>query len=122
MRIANPIYDSVFKHLMENLEIARGLIERLLGIEIIELVPQPHELTERQAAGVGDAQTRLRVYRIDFSAVVQQKDGSKHKVLIELQKSSKSEAVARFRNYLARHYAVPATAKTSNQRPNFTVR
>ena len=112
MRIANPIYDSVFKHLMENLEIARGLIARLLGVEILDLTPQPHEVTERQAAGVGDAQALMRVYRIDFSATMKLADGREHRVLIELQKASKCEAVSRFRNYLARHYAVPATAKS----------
>ena len=95
MRIANPIYDSVFKHLMENLEIARGLIARLLGVEILDLTPQPHEVTERQAAGVGDAQALMRVYRIDFSATMKQADGREHRVLIELQKASKCEAVSR---------------------------
>jgi valyl-tRNA synthetase len=113
MRIANPIYDSVFKHLMEDPEIARGFMERVLGVEIIDMAQQPHEITERAAAGLGDSQAILRVYRIDFSATVRQSDGRMHKVLIELQKTSKGEAVARFRNYLSRHYAVPSNAQAA---------
>ena len=114
LRIANPIYDSVFKHLMENLEIARGLIERLLGVEILDLTPQPIELTDRQAAGVGDAQALMRVFRIDFSATIKQADGRQHKVLIDLQKAGKCEAVSRFRNYLSRHYAARASGRRSS--------
>jgi len=42
---ANPIYDSVFKHLVEDIPIAKGLITRLLGCEVHSLVPHPHEIT-----------------------------------------------------------------------------
>ena len=46
LKIANPIYDSVFKHLMENQEIARGLLSRLMGVEVISLEPRPQEMTQ----------------------------------------------------------------------------
>jgi hypothetical protein len=111
MRIANPIYDSVFKHLMEDHEIASGLIARLLGVEVVSLAAQPQEVT-RMAAGIGYEEQLVRIFRIDFSAVIRLADGSQHKVLIELQKAGKSEAVGRFRNYLGSHYAVPAKAMT----------
>ncbi len=107
MRIANPIYDSVFKHLMEDREIAQGLISRLLGVPVLELTPQPQEITERAAIGLGDSAGHMRVYRIDFSAIVQTADGRQHRVLIELQKAGRSEAAGRFRTYLGRHYAMP---------------
>jgi hypothetical protein len=111
MRIANPIYDSVFKHLMKDHEIASGLIARLLGVEVVELVAQPQELTKRMAAGIGYSEQLVRVFRIDFSAVIRLADGSQHKVLIELQKAGRAEAVGRFRNYLSSNYAVPAQAQ-----------
>ena len=106
MRIANPIYDSVFKHLMEDHEIASGLIARLLGMEVVELTAQPQEVTTRVAAGLGYNGQLLRVFRIDFSAVIRLADGTPQKVLIELQKAGRSEAIGRFRNYLSTHYAV----------------
>ena len=69
MRFANPIYDSVFKHLMEDLEIARGFIGRLLGVKVVELQLLPQELTERKAASLGTPDPLVRVFRLDFAAV-----------------------------------------------------
>ncbi len=42
MQIANPIYDTVFKYLMEDLEIAKLIISTIIGeeIEVIEFLPQ----------------------------------------------------------------------------------
>jgi hypothetical protein len=34
MLIANPIYDTVFKYLMENLDIAKGIISTIINEEI----------------------------------------------------------------------------------------
>ena len=107
MRFANPIYDSVFKHLMEDLEIARGFIGRLLGVKVVELQLLPQELTERKAASLGTPDPLVRVFRLDFAAVVELEDGRRFKVLVELQKALASEAVGRFRTYLGKHYAKP---------------
>ena len=81
LKIANPLYDSVFKHLMENQEVASGLISTLLGVEILELTPQPqeitdNEITENQVARLGVDEGWLRVFRIDFSALVRLADGT----------------------------------------------
>ena len=46
----------------------------------------------------------IRVYRIDFSAIVRHPDGSVRKILIELQKSKRNTNVLRFRRYLAENY------------------
>jgi hypothetical protein len=37
MIIANPIYDVVFKYLLEDLEIARELLSMILGEEIVSI-------------------------------------------------------------------------------------
>ena len=37
MVIANPIYDTVFKYLMEDLDIAKGVLSIILNTEIVEL-------------------------------------------------------------------------------------
>jgi hypothetical protein len=106
MRIANPIYDSVFKFLMEDETVARGLLGRLIDCEILELALIPQETAELAANSIGDSQAMVRIYRLDFAAVVKGSDGVERKVLIELQKAGRSEAVTRFRNYLSRHYSV----------------
>jgi hypothetical protein len=104
--IANPIYDSVFKHLMENQEVARGLLSTLLGLKVLKLTPQPQESTDYRAdmpVPEADQSGFMRVYRIDFAAVVETGAGPR-KVLIELQKASVDGVVERFRTYLSKHY------------------
>jgi DNA repair exonuclease SbcCD nuclease subunit len=107
VKIANPIYDAVFKHLMENQEIATGLVSRLIGVEVLSLVPQAQELTHQHAQFIGDEGRPLHIYRLDFSAQVRLADGSIHQVLIELQKAQSSEVIGRFRGYIGTHYAKP---------------
>ena len=108
VRIANPLYDTVFKHLMENQEVARGLISQLLGLEIVELVMQPQELTDYHADSPVPEKGSVRIFRIDFSAIVKSADGKEHRVLIELQKGFADGVVERFRQYLGKHYSSPA--------------
>ena len=75
--IANPIYDAVFKFLMEDQKVARILLSALLKKEILELEMRRHEYTSME-------QTRISLFRIDFSARLREADGSEHLVLIEL--------------------------------------
>ena len=44
MRIANPIYDAAFKYLLDDTDIAKGLIGRIIGEEIVELSLKPQEI------------------------------------------------------------------------------
>ena len=100
MTIANPIYDIVFKYLLEDLDIAKGILSTILNVEIAELTLQPQETT----AETDQDGKAIRIYRIDFAAIVKQKDGSTKKILIELQKSKRNTNVLRFRRYLAENY------------------
>jgi hypothetical protein len=100
MTIANPIYDIVFKYLMEDLDIAKGLLSTILDVEITALTLQPQETISETPQDL----KLIRVYRIDFAAIIQQKNGKTRKVLIELQKTKRSTTVARFRRYLADNY------------------
>ncbi|MFK7983145.1 MAG: hypothetical protein AB8G86_24410 [Saprospiraceae bacterium] len=110
MKVANPIYDTVFKYLLEDTEIARRLLSEIIGEEItkIELRPQEHTYkTEKHD---------ITILRFDFKATIQLKaqltKGSKKKnwtpkyktVLIELQKAKKPKDIERFRRYLGDNY------------------
>jgi hypothetical protein len=46
----------------------------------------------------------LTVLRLDFVATIKNADGTRQKVLIEVQKGKKNLDVMRFRDYLAEHY------------------
>jgi hypothetical protein len=51
-----------------------------------------------------DSTKSIRVYRIDFSAIIKLEDGQIKKVLIELQKTKRNTNAIRFRRYLADNY------------------
>ncbi len=93
MRIANPIYDAVFKYLMEDTEIARQLIGKIIGEEIVELSLEPREIK---------AKVLLIILRINFRAVIKTKSGILKKVLIEIQKGKYPKDILRFRKYLGK--------------------
>ncbi len=98
MLIANPIYDVVFKYLMEDTEIARRLLSKITGEDIIEISVQPQEF-----AGRSD-KFEIIILRLDFKATIKTKDGKRKKVLIELQKGKNSADIMRFRKYLGDNY------------------
>ncbi len=100
MRVANPIYDVVFKFLMGDMRIAKLILSKILDREIEELELKPTEF--RKKIGFN-----LTVFRIDFSAVIRQPDGSRKLVLIEIQKAKLPTDIMRFRKYLGGHYQDP---------------
>ena len=100
MEIANPIYDVVFKYLMEDERIARTILSALLKKDVVEVHVRPHEYANSQ-------RDTLSIFRIDFGATIQEPDGSEHLILIELQKTWLPTETLRFRQYLGVHYSNP---------------
>jgi hypothetical protein len=98
MVIANPIYDVVFKKMMENDKVAKFFIGTLLEqtIETVEVKPQEFTYTDELAG--------LAVFRLDFIATIKTETGESKKILIEIQKAKNLIDVMRFRNYLASQY------------------
>lgn len=95
--IANPIYDAVFKFLMEDQKVAKILLSALLKKEILELEMRRHEYASME-------KTRISLFRIDFSARVRDADGTENLILIELQKTWLVTETFRFRQYLGTQY------------------
>lgn len=95
--IANPIYDSVFKFLMEDERAAKVLLSALLKQEVRDLKMRRNEYTNLR-------QTRISLFRIDFSAKILDAAGKEHLVLIELQKTWLATETLRFRQYLGSQY------------------
>lgn len=98
MVIANPIYDVVFKRMMENDKVAKFFIGTLLEqtVENVEVKPQEFTYTDELAG--------LAVFRLDFIATIKTDNGEYKKVLIEIQKAKNHIDLMRFRNYLAEQY------------------
>jgi hypothetical protein len=98
MVIANPIYDVVFKRLMENEKVVKFFIGTLLEEEIERVEVQPQEFTYTEEL-IGVA-----LFRLDFVATIKTATGENKKILVEIQKARNPVDVMRFRNYLAEHY------------------
>ena len=100
MVVANPIYDIVFKYLMEDERIARTILSALLKKDVVAVEVRPHEYSD-------DNRDSLSVFRIDFGATIRESDGHEHLILIELQKTWLDTETLRFRQYLGVHYSNP---------------
>jgi hypothetical protein len=116
MIIANPIYDIVFKRLMENKRIARFFVETIIGEKVEEIAVVPQEYTyyskvkkKKGKKKVENEDTKeewevLSVIRFDFVATIRNANGEYKKILIEVQKSNNSTDLMRFRTYLGEQY------------------
>jgi hypothetical protein len=98
MIIANPLYDVVFKYLLEDMDIARELLSTILGEPILYLEVKAQETVTESAQG------SLNILRFDFKATIETPTGELKKVLIELQKLKQSFDIMRFRRYLGDNY------------------
>jgi hypothetical protein len=111
MLIANPIYDVVFKYLMEDSKVAKLLLSAIIEQEILELDFKPQELTgelqkikkKRKKKEENTFIPTLTVYRLDFAAKVKTEEGEKI-IIIEIQKAKLLNDVMRFRKYLGKQY------------------
>jgi len=110
VEIANPIYDVVFKYMMEDNAVAKLLVSSIIGEEVVSLDPKPQEHTTEITAAVDD-KTSLTVYRLDFSAKIKTPDGYKL-IVIELQKASVPADIKRFRTYLGEQYSDTGNSTT----------
>ena len=96
--VANPLYDAVFKYLMEDDRIAKTILAALLKKKVIDVKIRRNEyanLTRRES---------ISMFRIDFAATVLDEDNKPHLMLIELQKTWLPTETLRFRRYLALQY------------------
>lgn len=98
VQIANPIYDVVFKYLMNDEKVAKLLLSAIIGEEVLTLDFRP---TEYQAK----TDKSLTVLRMDFNAKTINKDGEEKLIIIELQKAKLATDIMRFRRYLGKQYA-----------------
>ncbi|MBQ3690202.1 MAG: hypothetical protein II937_10155 [Bacteroidales bacterium] len=104
-KVCNPIYDTVFKYLMEDERVAKVLLGGILNKKIVNVEIKGHE-----CAYQSDENTSLKLLRFDFAGTIENPDGTKETVTIELQKASEPEEVMRFRKYFGLQMASESNA------------
>ncbi len=98
MEIANPIYDVVFRYLMNDNRVASLIISAIIGMKVKQL---EFRATERSTYL---EERSLTVYRLDFAATIITNEGEQKKILIEIQKAKFPTDILRFRRYLGEEY------------------
>ena len=121
MHIANPIYDVVFKYMLEDNKVAKLFLSAIIGEEITELefsaqehtieIKAPKKVKKRKQT---QESAPLTVCRLDFSAKIKTDTGFKT-VIIELQKAKFLTDLMRFRRYLGVNYQNPANTYDKQQ-------
>ena len=112
IHVANPIYDSVFKYIMEDERIAKTMLSALLKKEVVKVTVRPHEYSNT-------TRDTLSMFRIDFAATVREREGDVIKdrvVLIELQKTWLNTETLRFRQYLGAQYSNKNNIREANDK------
>ncbi len=99
MEIANPIYDVVFKYLMNDNKIAKLIISHIIGEKVVSLEPKPQE---HVVIVEGQIQS-WTVIHFDFAARIKTPKGYKQ-IIVEIQKAKLPADIMRFRRYLGQQY------------------
>ena len=95
--VANPMYDTVFKFLVEDKNVCRILLSALLKKNVLDVEILRNEYVQ-------ELKVHLYLYRLDFVAKVKESNGDISTVTIEVQKTWQDLEILRFRKYLATQY------------------
>ena len=108
--IPNPIYDVVFRYLMEDTESSKIVLSTLLNENIIDIQLQPTARPDKKylenPGKITDPKTSedVRMSHMDFTATVLLSDGTKELVMIELQRASEPDDIFRFKRYISKNF------------------
>jgi hypothetical protein len=115
--IPNPIYDVVFRYLMEDEQSAIIVISTLINQKIISLEAQPLTHSEKKQMEEDEngeeienkrnkfkTKDSLLMFHLDFKAVIELENGEREIVMIELQKATAPSDIFRFKRYISRNF------------------
>jgi len=111
IKVYNPIYNSVFKYIMQNNRMAKFFLGTILDKQIISLEMKNNDY-------VVVLQNGMKVLRIDFAATIQEEGQTPEVVTIELQKAVAQGEIMRFRKYLGFHYQNEANCLYEKEEKN----
>ncbi len=115
--IPNPIYDVVFRYLMEDEQSAIIVISTLINQKILSLEAQPLTHSEKKQMEEDEngeeveikkntfkTKDNLLMFHLDFKAVIELENGEREIVMIELQKATTPSDIFRFKRYISRNF------------------
>ena len=102
-QVVNPIYDTVFKYLMQDEKVAKVLIGNILNTKVVSIQMNNNEYSAMLPDG-------KKIFKLDFSATILDRNGKHQLVHIEVQKALEEGEIMRFRSYLGAIY-MDATKK-----------
>ena len=111
--IANPIYDSVFKYLMEDIPAARFLLSALLQRKIDEMKLRYNSYTRTTFEF-----DEISVFLTKFATRIVNEDGETEKCRVEIKKTYISDEIERLKTYLAKHKCSEDNIFALSDRPN----
>jgi len=112
--IPNPIYDVVFKYLMEDLESAKIFLSTLLNEKIIRLAFEP--ISHAQKITDESTHQEIRLFHLDFTATIELADGTEELMMIELQKANMAGDIFRFKRYISANFQRKQAQEVINPR------
>ncbi|MBQ3655245.1 MAG: hypothetical protein II956_00160 [Bacteroidales bacterium] len=96
-QVVNPIYDTVFKYLMQDEKVAKVLIGNILKTKVVSIQMNNNEYSALLPDG-------KKIFKLDFSATILDRSGKNQLVHIEVQKALEEGEIMRFRSYLGAIY------------------
>lgn len=108
--IPNPIYDVVFRYLMEDLESAKIILSTFINEKIINIQLEAASKSEKKQKEtelqIQDPKTKddIRLFHLDFIATIELPDGTNELIMIELQKASEPDDIFRFKRYISKNF------------------
>jgi DNA-binding NarL/FixJ family response regulator len=104
MHIINPIYDSAFKYLMDNNQVAKLIISAIIGEEVEDATGLKVAIPLKKGETGKVQSSFFTLLRIDFAARIRTAEGKYKEVLIEIQKAKFSTDIMHFHRYLDERY------------------
>jgi len=100
--IPNPIYDVVFKYLMDDNQSAKIILSTLINEKIKTLKFEPISKSEK----ITDPKTdkEIKLFHLDFTATIELSDGTEELIMIEIQKANKANDIFRFKRYICANF------------------
>ena len=122
--IPNPLYDVVFRYLMEDMDSAMVVISTLINENIKKLTLEPLTHSEKKGNQLEvitrDPKTNedIKLFHLDFTAIVELPDGTEEVIIIEVQKASEPGDIFRFKRYISKNFQKTREKEIINPKTN----